>query len=135
MNGTVLNVLAVGCGGFLGAVGRYLLSGYVQKRFPGFPPAGTLIVNVIGCLLIGVLMAIVVQRRHDFSPALQLFLITGILGSLTTFSTFGYETVELLREQNYRSALWNIAANLVIGLIAVWLGWTAMSAALPTKPA
>lgn len=123
MSGTVGNLLAVGCGGFLGAIARYAISGLLQKRFPHFTPAGTLAVNVLGCLIIGVLMA-VITSRPNFPPKVQLFLVTGILGSLTTFSTFGYETVELLREQSYRTALWNVTANLALGLPAVWLGWT-----------
>ena len=122
MNGIVGNFLAVGCGGFLGAIARYAISGLFQKRFPHFTPAGTLAVNVLGCFMIGVLMA-VITTRPNFPPKLQLFLVTGILGSLTTFSTFGYETVELLREQSYRTALWNVTANLAFGLPAVWLGW------------
>ena len=124
------NTLAVGCGGFVGAVLRYAISGALQSRFPKFTPAGTLAVNVLGCLIIGVLMAIVVSRPETFSQNVKLFLITGILGSLTTFSTFGYETVELMREENYRAALWNITANLALGLPAVWLGWS-----LVPKPA
>lgn len=130
-------ILAVGCGGFIGAVSRYALSGVIQRRFPAFTPAGTLVVNVIGCLLIGGLMAVVVTRPNDFHPTLRLFLITGILGSLTTFSTFGYETVEFLREENYRFAFFNVATNVVIGLPAVWLGWVAIKALCgegPTNP-
>lgn len=123
MNGPLGNLLAVGCGGFLGAVARYAVTGLLQKRFPHFTPAGTLAVNVAGCLLIGAIMAVVVGRE-DVPKTLQLFLVTGVLGSLTTFSTFGYETVELLREEEYRKALWNVAANLALGLPAVWLGWS-----------
>lgn len=123
MNRVLLNCLAVGTGGFLGAVARYALSGVFQKRFPHFTPAGTVAVNVAGCLAIGALMA-VVTHRPEFSQTLRLLLITGILGSLTTFSTFGYETMELLREEEYRLAFWNIAANLGFGLFAVWLGWS-----------
>ena len=81
-------------------------------------------VNVFGCLIIGGLMA-VVTSRPNFPPNLRLFLITGILGSMTTFSAFGYETVELLREERFRPAFGNIAANLLLGFPAVWLGWTA----------
>lgn len=116
-----MNFLAVGLGGFVGAIARYAISGILQNRFPGFRPAGTLVVNLLGSLLIGFLMAIVISRPN-FSHTARLFLITGILGSLTTFSTFGYETVELLREQEYRGALWNILSNLVVGLLAVGLG-------------
>ncbi|MFQ5730929.1 MAG: fluoride efflux transporter CrcB [Planctomycetaceae bacterium] len=124
MNGVAQNLLAVGAGGFVGAILRYGISGLLQKKFPHFTPAGTLAVNVLGCVCIGALMAVVTARQDQFSPRLQLFLVTGILGSLTTFSTFGYETVELLREQEYRPAFWNVAANLALGLPAVWLGWT-----------
>ena len=116
-------ILAVGCGGFLGAVARYALTGLMHRRFPAFLPAGTLLVNVLGCLVIGVLMALVRERvllsGHE---TLRFFLITGILGSLTTFSTFGFETVELIQESNLRLAAWNVAGNLVLGLAAVWFG-------------
>jgi fluoride exporter len=122
VNATVTNFLAVGFGGFVGAVSRYAISGVLQNRFPGFRPAGTLAVNLSGCLLIGILMAVVVNRQN-FPEILRLFLITGILGSLTTFSTFGYETVELIREQKIQLALGNIVSNLLIGFVAVWLGW------------
>ncbi|MCA9069493.1 MAG: fluoride efflux transporter CrcB [Planctomycetaceae bacterium] len=122
-------VLAVGLGGFVGAVSRYVLTGLVQKLFPQFPASGTLFVNVLGCLLIGFLMVIVVDQPTEpervwMSHSLRLFLITGILGSLTTFSTFGYETVELLREDRIRLAVLNVLANLSLGFPAVWLGHT-----------
>jgi len=124
VNGVLTNLLAVGCGGFLGAVARFAVSGLLQKKFPHFTPAGTLAVNVLGCLIIGGLMAVITQRPN-FPPHLRLFLVTGILGSLTTFSTFGYETVELLREEEYRLAVWNVLANLAFGFPAVLLGWGA----------
>lgn len=121
------SLLAVGLGGFVGAVSRYALTGWMQLRFPAFRPAGTLLVNVLGCLLIGLLMGWV-THKPTLSEPLRLFLITGILGSLTTFSTFGYETVELLRENEVRLAMWNVAANMLLGfsavLLAVWFsGW------------
>ena len=116
-------LLAVGCGGFLGAVARYTLTVLMQKKFPGFTPGGTMLVNAMGCLLIGVLMALYIEEVWIFKhETLRRFLIIGILGSLTTFSTFGYETVELLRENEMRSAAWNVAGNLCLGFAAVWLG-------------
>jgi CrcB protein len=126
------SLLAVGLGGFVGAVSRYALTGWMQLRFPAFRPAGTLLVNVLGCLLIGLLMGWV-THKPTFSEPLRLFLITGILGSLTTFSAFGYETVELLRENEVRLAMWNVAANMILGfsavLLAVWFsGWLLKSA-------
>ena len=123
----MLYALAVGIGGFIGAILRYVLTGWVQQRFPAFPPAGTLVVNALGCLCIGFLMTMVADQallgnRPTIPHSLRLFLITGILGSLTTFSAFGFETVELLREHELRWAFWNVTANLSMGLAAVWLG-------------
>ncbi len=120
-------LLAVGLGGFVGAISRYVLTGWMQKAFPQFLPAGTLLVNVLGCLAIGFLMAIVIAQSTMGQPAwmshsLRLFLITGILGSLTTFSAFGYETVELLREDQLHIAALNVVANMGLGFPAVWLG-------------
>lgn len=117
-------LLMVGLGGFLGAVARYTLTGmvngFVIHRFGRSYPAGTFAVNILGCFIIGCLMALVLQRQ--LPETLRLLLITGFLGSLTTFSTFGYETAELLRETELRLACWNIAANLLVGLAAVYSG-------------
>ena len=116
----------VGLGGSVGVIARYVLSGLaqtvVQEKFGRSYPVGTLLVNAIGCLLIGMLMAMVTERQ--LAEGTRLFLITGILGSLTTFSTFGYETVELILENDLRLAFWNVAANICIGFPAVWIGWT-----------
>jgi CrcB protein len=117
----VSQLLVVGCGGFLGAVARYSLSGYLERRMGAGLPLGTLGVNVLGCLLIGILMALIASRE-SFSPELRLLLSTGFLGSLTTFSTFGFETIELLRAGDMRLALLSVALNLVLGLLAVLSG-------------
>lgn len=118
-------LLLIGLGGFAGAIMRYLMSGLPHKYLNGSFPYGTLLVNVLGCLLIGALMFLVEDRRM-LASGTRLFLITGILGSFTTFSTFGFETYALLRESQYVSALANIGANLVFGLVAVVAGWTLM---------
>ncbi len=114
-------LLAVGCGGFIGAVARYALSGLVHHYYRGSFALGTLVVNVLGCFAVGVLMALTLDRQH-LPPSTRLFLVTGILGSLTTFSTFGYETVEHLNDGDYRLAFGNAAANLVLGIGATALG-------------
>jgi len=114
-------ILAVGIGGFIGAVLRYCVTGLMQRACPAFLPAGTLVVNVVGCFAIGVVMAFVSERVLVSEPW-RLFLVTGILGGLTTFSAFGYESVELLREQELRLAFINVAANLALGFFAAWLG-------------
>lgn len=113
-------LLIVGLGGALGAMARYGISGWVARHWERFP-AGTLAVNVAGCFLIGAFMTLV-EERQLFSPNARLFATIGILGGLTTFSTFGYETVALLRGQETRLALLNILLNVVLGLGAVLAG-------------
>ncbi|NQV24134.1 MAG: fluoride efflux transporter CrcB [Rhodopirellula sp.] len=116
--------LAIGIGGFAGAISRFQitlwLSGWSIQRFGRFYPFGTFAVNVAGCLLIGVLMALAMDRK--LPDIWQKVLITGCLGSLTTFSTFSYETVGLIRDDRPGLAVLYVVANLTVGLIAVALG-------------
>ncbi len=116
------NVLLVGVGGFLGSVLRYLLSGLVQE-WAGRDdfPVGTLAVNVLGCLLIGLLSQLA-EARGAFSPETRALVFIGILGGFTTFSSFGNETMNLWRDGEDFLAFVNVAAQLVLGLGAVWLG-------------
>jgi len=123
------NLLAVGIGGMLGALARFGLSSLVARRVgEGFPFA-TLLVNVVGCLCIGVLFAWF-EQRPEISTQTRLLLSTGILGSFTTFSTFGLETIVLAQAGQARLALASVAANLLLGLGAVVLGRTLAQAAL-----
>ena len=95
------NLLAVGLGGFLGAIARYTMGGFVDARLNTRFPWGTLAVNVLGCLLIGLLLGLVSGRGQlSISESTRLFLVTGFLGSMTTFSTFGHETIELIQQDN-----------------------------------
>jgi CrcB protein len=121
----VTNILIVGIGGFLGAIARYGLSGLVHRYAGAAFPYGTLVVNVSGCLGIGVVMYLT-EDRMVLGPAARLFLGLGILGGFTTFSSFGYETLELMRGGEFRSALLSVAGNVVLGLAAVWLGRSAV---------
>jgi len=123
----VTPVLLVGLGGFLGSGARYLLSNLVTQwsgatRFP----AATLVINVVGCLAIGALSGFS-TRSELLTPALRLFLITGLLGGFTTFSAFGYETFLLGKESFGAMAFANIAAQVVLGVGAVWLGHTLLA--------
>ncbi|GIW72281.1 MAG: putative fluoride ion transporter CrcB [Planctomycetota bacterium] len=122
-------LLAVGLGGLCGAIARYGLSGWVHRWYAGPFPLGTLLVNLLGCLSIGVLMALL-ERGHGIGPHARLFLGVGLLGAFTTFSTFGYETVELMRERAWELALYNAAGSVVLGLLAVLLGGAAVRALL-----
>ena len=120
--------LIVALGGALGSVGRYALSGWaLHATLDGKFPIGTFLVNVIGCLAVGMLGGMVV--KHDaFSSDLRLLLFTGIAGGFTTFSAFGLETFYLLRRHEYLVAGSYVAASFFIGLIVLWLGFAAISA-------
>ncbi len=116
------DVLLIGAGGFIGAVLRYLV-GLSTKIFKDeLPlPLGTLIVNVVGCLLIGIL-ATLAEEGNVITPQTRNFLVVGILGAFTTFSTFGYESISLLRNESLVRFIANLVVQLVLGLGAVLLG-------------
>lgn len=114
--------IAIGIGGVAGALFRHGLSGRVQKMFQGIFPLGTLFVNLLGSFLIGMLMALV-EERGAFSRSTRLFLVTGFLGSFTTFSTFSYETFTLFKGGSSGAALFNLAAHTLLGILAVACGW------------
>src|SRR3982751_5831062 len=108
------NLLLVGTGGFLGSVFRYLLGGAAtQIAANSRLPVGTLVVNVVGCLVIGMLAAFGEQLR-PWSEGARFFLFTGVLGGFTTFSAFGYETFMVARQQTL--ALAGINVLLQVGL-------------------
>ncbi len=121
----MLKLLIVGGGGFLGAVARYILTGFAQRVFNTLFPIGTLVVNVLGCLCIGV-MIYLVEDRMVLSSDMRLFLAIGLLGAFTTFSTFGYETVQMLRDGQSLAALVNVLLNVTLGIGAVWFGRLAL---------
>lgn len=114
-------LLVIGLGGFIGAIARYGLSALVHRRYMGAFPLGTLLVNVLGCLLIGMLMTLVEEGRM-LSPNARGFLVIGLLGAMTTFSTLAFETFELLRISDFPRAFWNLAGSVLLGLSAVGLG-------------
>lgn len=118
----LMNALIVGSGGFLGALARYGLSGLVQRHMPLTTfPYGTLAVNLLGCLLIGAIVGLA-ESRQLFGPELRTFVLIGILGAFTTFSTFGFETFSMLRDHGYLRAVANVGVHVVLGLALVWLG-------------
>jgi len=118
----LMNALIVGSGGFLGALARYGLSGLVQRHVSLTTfPYGTLVVNLVGCLLIGAIVGLA-ESRQLFGPELRTFVLIGILGAFTTFSTFGYETFSMLRDHEYLRATANVGVHVVLGLALVWLG-------------
>lgn len=114
----------VGLGGFVGSIFRFGVSGFVHRLFPFSTfPYGTLTVNVTGCLIIGLLGGLS-ESRQVIGPELRLFLFLGVLGGFTTFSTFGYETIQLLRDAEGLRAGANVGLHIALGLLAVWLGYS-----------
>ena len=116
------NILLVGLGGFIGSVARYKLGGWLlhltaQEKFP----YSTFAVNVVGCLVVGVLAGLA-EKHEMFGPGTRLFLFTGLLGGFTTFSAFGLETMFLLRRGEPWIAALYVVASVVLGLVAVWVG-------------
>lgn len=116
-------LLLVGIGGALGAIARWKLGGWllhltVQEKFP----YATFAVNVVGCLVIGVLAGLA-ERHGMFAQSTRLFLFTGLLGGFTTFSAFGLETLFLLRRGDPWVAALYVVASVLVGLAAVWAGW------------
>jgi len=120
----VLLVLLVGVGGFIVAVMRYLVTNWVQDLLHILSlPYGTLTVNIVGCLFIG-LLAGLSESRNLLGPETRALLMIGVLGGFTTFSTFGYETVQLLRDGESLAAFSNIGLQVCVGLAAVWVGYS-----------
>jgi len=115
-------VMLVALGGGIGSGLRYMIGGWVQRLVPMSAfPWGTLVVNVIGCLVIGVLAGL--QERSVLASPTRLFLMGGVLGGLTTFSTFALESMTLAQDSEMGRALGNVTLHLGLGLIAVWVGF------------
>jgi len=113
--------VAISIGAILGANARYWIALWAKELFATPFPLGTFIVNVLGSLLLGFLVALSL-KRGDLSQTTLLLLGTGFMGSFTTFSTFSVETVQLMTNGNWQLALFNAAGSLALGLGCVWLG-------------
>jgi CrcB protein len=116
-----MKLLLVLVGGALGAAARYLTSSWMARRFGAAFPWGTLSVNVAGSFLIG-LLATLADEAGVISPDPRAFLVVGVLGGFTTFSSFTLETLRLVEQEDRRGALLNVGANLLLGFAAVTLG-------------
>jgi fluoride exporter len=113
--------LLVVVGGGAGALARYVASTAIMTRFGGRFPLGTLVINVTGCFLIGLLMTLL-TGRWNVDPRWRLFLVTGFLGGYTTFSSFEWETYTAAREGDIWAGMLNVVASVMLGYVAVWLG-------------
>ena len=123
----MVKLFAVALGGSVGAATRYFVSTWAAERFGSDFPYGTLIVNVVGCFIIGAFLVLVTERAI-VNPYWRLIVAVGFLGGLTTFSSFGYETLKLIEDSQLQWAAYNVMANLFLGFLATWLGMTAARA-------
>ena len=120
-------IILVALGGAVGSVCRYKLYSFVLDQTINWRfPLGTFLVNVIGCLVIGVLAGLILKFEM-FSSQSRIFLITGIMGGFTTFSAFGLETFYLIREKEFLVAGSYVFGSVVIGLVALWIGFALVS--------
>jgi fluoride exporter len=117
-----MQLIVIGVGGAIGALARYLLGGAVHRLMPGFFPYGTFVVNVVGCVVFGVIVGIA-ESRFAIGPIGRAFLLIGVLGGFTTFSSFTYETFELVRVGQVWPALINVVGQVVLGFLGLWAGF------------
>jgi CrcB protein len=112
--------LLVMAGAGVGGLARFLLAAAIQGRYPQRMWYGTVVVNITGCFLIGVVMTILTQRQSN--PNWRYLLVVGVLGGYTTFSSFAYETYALVKDGEFGKGLANILISVVVGYIALWCG-------------
>lgn len=117
----IRKILLLGAGGFIGSNLRYWISEWIASLFGVYFPYGTLVVNSLGSFLLGFLL-IYGTEGTAVDPEIRLMLGTGLIGALTTFSTFSVETLNLLQKSNYIPAGLNLLLNILIGFSAAWFG-------------
>ncbi len=119
----MIQAFLVGAGGFLGSVLRFAVGALVHRALPVSSfPYGTFVVNILGCSAIGILAGLA-ETRQILGTEFRLFLIVGLLGGFTTFSTFGWETLSLLRDAERLKAVTNVVLQIVVGIAGAWTGY------------
>lgn len=116
-------LLAIAVGGGTGALLRHWVNHVVQSRYGAAFPLGIFLVNAIGCLAIGLVAGLLASARVHISETGRAFIVVGILGGFTTFSSFGLDTFTLARGGQVGAAAFNAVGQLVVGLLAVWAGY------------
>jgi CrcB protein len=116
----VYTLLLVGIGGFIGAILRYVLGGWIQNSFVNFP-IGTLVINITGSFFLGLIMYLS-EYQGFFDEETRIFLTIGILGAFTTLSTFGYESFRLLDGSKLTLMAINVVSTVLFSMLAVYLG-------------
>ena len=113
----------IGLAGFIGTLSRYWMSGVIAKRYGETFPMGTLVVNLLGCFLVG-LFFYLLEERFLVNQTLRTIILMGFLGGFTTFSSFGLQTFTLLQDGEFGLALLNLSLANFLGLVLVWAGYT-----------
>ena len=113
--------LVVGLGGFLGAIARFWLGGYISERMGIRFPYGTFVINVSGSFVIGLILTILTENAH-WSPNWRYLIPVGFIGAYTTFSTFEYETLRSVQDGQWLMAALNVVLSVTLGFLGVWLG-------------
>ena len=116
-----MTLVLVGVGGFLGAVSRYLVDGWVSNLSGATFPFGTLLINVSGSFVLGVLFALSIERAV-IPPAIRAPVLIGFIGAYTTFSTLTLETWRLVEDGSLAAAFGNLAGSMLLGMVAVVAG-------------
>jgi len=114
--------ILIGLAGLIGTLLRYWLSGFVARHYGETFPWGTLIVNVLGCLVCGAVFNLT-EERFLVDPTVRTVILIGLLGGFTTFSSYGLQTFTLLRDGEFALATFNVAVSNVLGLLMVWVGY------------
>lgn len=115
-------IALVAVGGAIGSVARYVLSAIVLRSLGTSFPAGTFAVNFAGCVIFGAIVG-AAEQRWVLTPEARAFLLVGVLGGFTTFSTYAFESVELIRSGQTLAASLNIVGQVVAGLLGLWAGY------------
>jgi CrcB protein len=115
------NFFLIAIGGALGSMSRYGCQKWIYQHYPHPFPIGTFVVNITGSFLIGLLFGLI-EKNNFLSPEWRILLITGFCGGYTTFSTFSFETISLLREGQYLYASLYVLLSVLVGVLAVWAG-------------
>ena len=116
--------LLVGLGGALGSMARHGLNHLIhQRQLSSTFPAGIFTINIVGSVIIGVVSGLVVSSRWTLSSDARTFVIVGLLGGFTTFSSFSFDTLALIRDGHMGQAVWNVVGQVGLSLIGVWAGF------------
>ena len=114
-------LLLIGLGGFLGSISRFLIALGLNRFFQSVLPIGTLAVNILGCLLIGIIYSLA-EQKNILSPELRIFLGVGFCGGFTTYSSFAFDKLSLIKTGDFLMLAVYVGASVFLGLIAVYLG-------------